>query len=56
VRWRDPTTGQALPRLVAIFAPVLIGATFHGVGTFLLKWIGLPAWATREREAEKKSD
>ena len=33
VQWRNPETGQPLPRMVAILAPILIGAVFHGIGT-----------------------
>src|SRR5262245_58496245 len=45
VRWRDPQTGQSLPRAVAIFGPLLIGAAFHGMGTGLLWLVGLRTWS-----------
>jgi hypothetical protein len=47
VHWRDPATGQALPRAIAILAPVLIGAAVHGIGSLLLRLLGLPVWAER---------
>jgi hypothetical protein len=48
VRWRDPATGQGLPRLVAIVAPLLIGAAVHGIGSLFLRLIGLRVWAKPE--------
>jgi hypothetical protein len=53
VRWRDPETGLPLPRSMAILSPLLIGAAFHGIGSFLLKFLGLPVWSKREMGAEK---
>jgi hypothetical protein len=53
VRWRDPVTGEPLPRMVAIFAPLLIGATVNGIGSFLLKLVGLPTWSKQEKDANK---
>jgi len=50
VRWRDPATGQALPRMVAICTPVLIGAVFHGIGTGLLRLMGLRIWSKPEKD------
>jgi hypothetical protein len=45
VHWRDPATGQALPQLVAITVPFLIGAAFHGICTVLLRLVGLRVWS-----------
>jgi hypothetical protein len=52
VGWRDPETGQPLPRMVAIVAPVLIGAAVHGIGSFFLRMLGLPVWAKRESKVD----
>jgi hypothetical protein len=56
VRWRDPETGQALPRGVAILAPVLIGAAFHGLGTLLLRLVGLRVWSKSETDESRSPD
>jgi hypothetical protein len=53
VRWRDPATGQPLPREIAILAPILIGAVFHGIGLLFLRLIGLRVWAKQESDVEK---
>src|SRR5205823_4224978 len=50
VRWRDPQTGQPLPRMAAIISPVLIGAVVQGIGSLLLRCLGLPVWSKREKE------
>jgi hypothetical protein len=52
VRWRDPATGQSLPRLIAILAPVLIGAAVHGIGSLVLRLLGLRVLAKRESDVE----
>jgi hypothetical protein len=54
VRWRDPETGQPLPRSVAIFSPLLLGAAFHGIGLLVLKLVGLRVWSKREQEEGKE--
>ena len=51
--WRHPATGQPLPRVVAILAPVLIGAVVYGIGTLFLRLIGVRVWSKRESEAER---
>ena len=48
VRWRDPATGLPLPRTVAIFSPVLIGAAVNGVGLLLLRLIGVRVWVKKD--------
>jgi hypothetical protein len=53
--WRDPATGQPPPRMVAILAPILIGAAFHGMGTFLLRLVGLRTWSKPETGAPPRS-
>jgi hypothetical protein len=50
VRWRDPETKQSLPRMVAIITPLLIGATFQGICTVLLRLVGLRIWSRSEKE------
>jgi hypothetical protein len=40
VMWRDPA-GTPLPRLVAIYTPLLIGAAFQGIGTGILWLFGM---------------
>ena len=50
VLWRDPETGQPLPRMVAIFTPFLIGAAFQGICTVLLRLVGLRVWSTSEKD------
>jgi hypothetical protein len=56
VRWRDPVTGEALPREVAILSPVLIGAAFYGITSFVLRLIGLPVWSKQEKEVADDSE
>jgi hypothetical protein len=46
VQWRDRETGRPLPRVAAIFGPVLIGGLFHGLGSLLLRLLGIPVWKT----------
>ena len=41
VRWRDPESGIALPRMVAIVVPILAGALFYAIGTGILKLFGI---------------
>src|SRR5262245_20491705 len=54
VRWRDPATGQPLPREVAIIAPLLIGAAFNGIASFLLRVLGVRVWAKQEKAADEE--
>ena len=51
VHWRHPETGQPLPRMVAIFTPLLIGVVFHGIGTGFLRLLGLHTWSKSEKGA-----
>jgi hypothetical protein len=50
VRWRDPATGEPLPRMMAILSPILIGAAFHGIVSMILRLVGLPVWAKPEKD------
>jgi hypothetical protein len=52
VMWRD-SAGQPLPRNVAIAAPFLVGAAFHGIGTAILWLLGLRVMSKPDKE---KSD
>ena len=56
VQWRDAETGKPLPRMVAILTPVLIGAVFHGIGTVLLRVVGLRTWAKSETDDSDSSE
>jgi hypothetical protein len=53
VHWRDPATGQPLPRQIALLAPILIGAAVHGIGSLFLRLIGLRVWARQESDVER---
>jgi len=44
VRQRD------LPRELAIYGPLLIGGTFHGVCTVLLQLAGIEVWSRPEKD------
>jgi hypothetical protein len=55
VQWRDAVTGEPLPRDVAVLAPVLIGGAFHGVGTVLLRLVGLRVWSKSETDESRFS-
>lgn len=53
VRWRDPETGQPLPRTIAIITPFLIGAAFQAIVSLLLRIFGLRIWKKREMDGER---
>ena len=53
VRWRDPEDGLPLPRTIAILSPLLIGAAVHGIGSLLLRMVGLPVWSNQKTHADK---
>jgi hypothetical protein len=53
IRWRDPATGQPLPRFIAILSPVLIGGVVHGLGSLFLRLIGLRVWVKQESDVER---
>ena len=50
VQWRDHMTGRPLPRDVAIWAPVLIGAVVYAIGIGLLRLLGLRIRYKSERD------
>jgi hypothetical protein len=50
VRWHDPETGEPLPRDLAIWAPIIIGASFHAISSVLLRLVGLRVWSKPEKE------
>ena len=41
VQWRDPETGQPLPRMIAIFAPFLVAAAFYAAIAGILNLLGV---------------
>jgi hypothetical protein len=47
-------TGKPLP--IAVFAPVLVGAVFHGVGTLLLRLVGLRVWSKSETDESRSPE
>jgi hypothetical protein len=53
VRWREPATGQPMPRFVAIISPVLIGATIQAVVSLFLRFLGFPIWKERETDVKR---
>jgi hypothetical protein len=52
-RWRDPATGQPLPRLVAIISPLLIGATIHAIVSLFLRFLGFQIWKELETDVKR---
>src|SRR5262249_49497816 len=56
VQWRDAGTGRPLPRVVAIFAPVLVGAMFFAIASGLLRLAGLRVWSQSERGGSVSSE
>jgi hypothetical protein len=55
VQWRNPATGRPLPRSVAIFSPVLIGAAFHAICSGLLRLVGIRTWIGAEKDDNPES-
>ena len=51
VRWRDPASGQPLPRMFSIAVPVLAGAVCCGIATGILKIFGVPVSRKTKRES-----
>jgi hypothetical protein len=49
VRWRDPD-GRPLPRMVAIFTPIIAGAMFFGLVTAIMKLFGLSLYTKPEEK------
>jgi hypothetical protein len=43
VRWRDPNSGQTLPRDALIWIPVVAGALFYAIVGGLLRMLGVRA-------------
>lgn len=54
VTWRDPETGRPLPRMVAIIAPVLAGAICYGIGSGLLRMLGLAVLVKPKKESPER--
>ena len=55
-QWRDPATHRPLPRIVAVALPFLLAASFHGIGTVLLRLMGLRIWSKPETEESRPPD
>ena len=53
VQWGDPATQKPLPRIVAIALPFILGAAFHGIGTVLLRLVGLRIWSKPETDESR---
>ena len=56
VQWRDPATHEPLPRIVAIALPFILGAVFHGIGTVLLRLVGMRVWSKPEPDDSRPSE
>ena len=50
VRWREPETGDPLPRSVAIVVPLLAGALYYCAGAAILGVLGLPVEVEEPRK------
>jgi hypothetical protein len=51
VSWRDPDSKLPLPRSVAIAVPFVIGASCFGIGSMILKALGLTVWAKPRKDS-----
>jgi hypothetical protein len=56
MRWRDPQTGLSLQGDSAIYAPLVVGAIFHGIGTGLLRLMGLRIWSKTDKDDSASSE
>jgi hypothetical protein len=54
--WRDADSGRPLPRNVAIFVPLLAGAVCYGIGTAILRIVGLPVFLSPEKDSSDGAD
>jgi len=55
VTWRDADSGRPLPRTVAILIPLLAGGLCYGIGTTILRILGLPVYVKPEKESSDGS-
>ena len=51
--WRDADSGLPVPRKVAILVPLLAGAMCYGIGSAILRFMGLPVLVKPEQDLEK---
>jgi hypothetical protein len=56
VTWRDPEDGQPMPKMVAILTPVLAGALCYGIGTAILKVLGLPVLVPSKKQSSERPE
>jgi hypothetical protein len=56
VMWRDPTSGHPLPRMVAIAVPVLAGGLCYGIGSLLLRLLGIPIMVAPKEDDSGRSE
>jgi len=56
VSWRDPDSQLPLPRSVAIAVPFLLGALCFGIGSAILKVLGLTVWAKPKKDSSNRTD
>jgi len=54
--WRDADSGHPISKKVAIFAPLLAGAVCYGIGSAILRFLGLPVLKKREKESSDDLD
>jgi hypothetical protein len=54
--WRDADSGRPLPRNVSIVVPLLAGAVCYGIGTAILRILGLPVFLSPEKDSSDAAD
>ena len=56
VTWRDPDSGRPLTRSVAIALPLVAGALCFGMGSTILKVLGLAVWAKLKKGSSDRAE
>jgi hypothetical protein len=56
VTWRDPADGRPLPRIVAITIPILAGGLCYGIGSVILRALGLPVLAKPKKGSSDRAE
>jgi hypothetical protein len=56
VTWRDAHSGRPAPRIVAIVVPVLAGALCHGIGTAILRMIGMSVFVKAKKNSPNRRE
>ena len=51
VTWRNADSGRPVPTKIAIMMPLLAGGLCYGVGTMILRMLGLSLILKRDRES-----